>query len=45
MYGAGVNLQQCHTMVFAGIGFKARDIIQAVHRIHRFQQGIRAPCT
>jgi superfamily II DNA or RNA helicase len=43
MYGAGVNLQQCHTMVFAGIGFKARDIIQAVHRIHRFQQG--HPCT
>ena len=43
MYGAGVNLQQCHTMVFTGIGFKARDIIQAVHRIHRFQQ--QHPCT
>lgn len=43
MYGAGVNLQQCHTMVFTGIGFKARDIIQAVHRIHRFQQ--QSPCT
>lgn len=43
MYGAGVNLQQCHTMVFTGIGFKARDIIQAVHRIHRFQQ--EHPCT
>ena len=38
MYGAGVNLQQSHIMVFVGIGFKARDIIQACHRIHRFQQ-------
>lgn len=42
MYGAGVNLQQSHTMVFSGIGFKAQDIIQAVHRIHRFQQ--EHPC-
>ena len=38
MYGAGVNLQQCHHMVFAGIGFKFADVIQAVHRIHRFLQ-------
>lgn len=38
MYGAGVNLQQCHTMIFAGIGFKAQDLLQAVHRIHRFLQ-------
>jgi DNA modification methylase len=38
MYGAGVNLQQSHTMIFLGISFKAQDIIQAVHRIHRFQQ-------
>lgn len=38
MYGAGVNLQQAHTMVFAGIGFKAQDILQAIHRIHRFLQ-------
>ncbi|HBZ93386.1 MAG TPA: DNA methylase N-4, partial [Pseudomonas sp.] len=38
MYGAGVNLQQCHTMIFAGIGFKAKDVLQAVHRIQRFQQ-------
>jgi hypothetical protein len=22
MYGAGVNLQQCHTMIFAGVGYK-----------------------
>ncbi len=38
MFGAGVNLQQCHSMVFAGIGFKAREVMQAVHRIHRFLQ-------
>lgn len=38
MYGAGVNLQQCHTMVFTGIGFKFADFIQAIHRIHRFGQ-------
>lgn len=38
MYGAGVNLQQCHTMVFAGIGFKFAEFIQAIHRVHRFMQ-------
>ncbi len=38
MYGAGVNLQQCHRMTFAGIGFKFADIIQAIHRIVRFGQ-------
>ena len=43
MYGAGVNLQQSHTMIFAGIGFKVQDILQAVHRIHRFLQ--THPCT
>lgn len=43
MYGAGINLQQCHTMVFAGIGFKFCDLIQAIHRIHRFLQTER--CT
>lgn len=42
MYGAGVNLQQSHSMVFAGIGFKFREFVQAVHRVHRFQQ--RHPC-
>lgn len=42
MYGAGVNLQQAHVMVFVGIGFKAKDILQAVHRIHRFLQ--TCPC-
>jgi hypothetical protein len=34
----GVNLQQSHSMIFAGIGFKFRDFIQAVHRIYRFLQ-------
>jgi DNA modification methylase len=43
MYGAGVNLQQAHLMIFAGIGFKAQDVLQAVHRIHRFLQ--TQPCT
>jgi DNA modification methylase len=38
MYGAGVNLQQSHTMVFAGIGFKFQDFVQALHRIFRFLQ-------
>jgi DNA modification methylase len=38
MYGAGINLQQSHSMIFAGIGFKFRDCIQAVHRIYRFLQ-------
>ncbi len=38
MYGAGVNLQQAHTMIFAGIGFKFADLIQGVHRIYRFLQ-------
>lgn len=38
MYGSGVNMQQAHRMVFAGIGFKAQDILQAIHRIYRFQQ-------
>ena len=42
MFGAGVNLQQSHTMVFAGIGYKAKDWMQAVHRIYRFLQ--RHPC-
>lgn len=43
MYGAGINLQQSHTMIFAGIGFKFCDLIQAIHRIHRFLQ--QHPCT
>ncbi len=42
MYGAGVNLQQAHVMVFAGIGFRFSEVIQAIHRIHRFLQ--TQPC-
>lgn len=38
MYGAGANLQQCNTMVFCGLGFKFSELIQAIHRIHRFLQ-------
>jgi len=38
MYGAGVNLQQSHRMVFAGVGFKFAEVIQAIHRVHRFLQ-------
>jgi len=42
MYGAGVNMQQAHQMVFAGIGFKFQDFLQAIHRIQRFGQ--EHPC-
>jgi DNA modification methylase len=42
MYGAGVNLQRCHRMIFAGVGFKFQDFIQSIHRIHRFGQ--TQPC-
>jgi DNA modification methylase len=43
MYGAGVNLQQACVEIFAGIGFKFCDLIQAIHRVHRFGQ--TNPCT
>lgn len=37
--GAGCNFQyHCHIAVFAGIGFKFADFIQAVHRLFRFLQ-------
>jgi len=39
MLGGGVNLQRhCHREIFAGIGFKFRDFIQAIHRVQRFGQ-------
>lgn len=38
MYGSGVNLQQCHTAIFLGIGFKFANFLQAIKRIHRFLQ-------
>jgi DNA modification methylase len=36
--GSGANLQQSHIAIFAGIDYSFNDTIQAVHRIHRFQQ-------
>ncbi|WP_260455941.1 DNA methyltransferase [Burkholderia stagnalis] len=37
--GSGCNLQRhCHREIFAGIGFKFNDFIQAIHRVQRFQQ-------
>ncbi|MHB0992702.1 MAG: DNA methyltransferase, partial [Burkholderiales bacterium] len=37
--GSGCNLQaHCHRQIFAGIGFKFNDFIQAIHRVHRFGQ-------
>lgn len=40
MLGSGTNLQRhCHRAVFVGIGFKFNDLIQAIHRLHRFLQG------
>jgi DNA modification methylase len=37
--GAGCNWQRfCHREIFAGIGFKFRDFIQAIHRVARFGQ-------
>jgi DNA modification methylase len=39
MLGAGVNWQRhCADAIFLGIGFKFRDWIQAIKRIHRFLQ-------
>jgi DNA modification methylase len=38
MYGSGVNLQQCHTAIFLGVGFKFQDFFQAIARIYRFLQ-------
>jgi DNA modification methylase len=37
--GSGCNFQRhCHREVFAGIGFKFNDFVQALHRVHRFGQ-------
>lgn len=38
MYSAGINLQQSHTMIYSGINFKAYNVLQSIHRIHRFLQ-------
>ena len=37
--GSGCNFQRhCHKAVFTGIGYDFNDLIQAIHRIQRFQQ-------
>ena len=37
--GSGCNFQRhCHRAIFVGVDFKFSDFIQAIHRIHRFQQ-------
>lgn len=39
MFGAGTNIQpHCRRAIFAGVGFKFHDFIQALHRIYRFGQ-------
>ena len=36
--GSGVNMQQCHRAIYAGVGFKFRDFIQSLHRLQRYGQ-------
>jgi len=37
--GSGCNFQRhCHREIFAGVGFKFNDFIQAIHRVQRFGQ-------
>lgn len=37
--GSGCNFQRhCSSAIFLGVGYKFNDFIQAIHRIHRFQQ-------
>lgn len=38
LYGAGINLQQCSTAIFVGIGYKFSEFRQAIARVHRFLQ-------
>lgn len=38
MYGYGINMQNCHRMIFAGISYKFSDFIQGIHRQYRFGQ-------
>jgi DNA modification methylase len=38
MLGSGVNLQQAHIAIYAGLDFKFRDFIQSVHRLQRYGQ-------
>lgn len=37
--GSGCNFQRhCHRAIFTGVSFKFNDFVQAIHRLHRFQQ-------
>jgi hypothetical protein len=46
MLGAGRNFQyHCHRAIFAGVGFKFHDWLQAIHRIWRFLQAERSRST
>ncbi len=37
--GSGCNFQRhCADEIFIGVGYKFNDLIQAIHRVHRFQQ-------
>lgn len=37
--GSGCNFQyHCHKEIFTGLDYKFNDFIQAIHRVHRFQQ-------
>lgn len=38
MLGYGVNMQQAHTAIYTGVGFKFREFIQSVHRLQRYGQ-------
>lgn len=39
MLGSGCNLQRhCAWAIYTGIGFKFKDFIQSLHRLHRFLQ-------
>jgi hypothetical protein len=38
MYGSGVNMQQAHIMIYAGIDYKFNSFIQGIHRVYRFLQ-------
>lgn len=39
MLGSGCNFQRhCAWAIFLGIGFKFRELIQAIHRLQRYQQ-------
>lgn len=42
MLGSGPNFQRhCHKAIFLGIGYKFKDFIQAIHRLHRFLQAYK----